>query len=178
MKKSKILLSLALSAALFAGCGANQDMISADRAKEIALSHAGLSANEATFVKAELETEDGKKVYEVEFYGKDNTEYDYLIDAANGDVISFDADAEMYTPPASSTAAPADTAIDETKAKELILEKVPGAADADIREFRADTEDGKQVFEGKIIFNNTEYDFEIDAATGEFIKWEQEPVTD
>ena len=177
MKKSKILLSLALSAALLAGCGGNQDMISADRAKEIALSHAGLAASDATFVKAELETEDGKKVYEVEFYGKDNTEYDYLIDAANGDVVSFDADAEMYTPQSSSTAAPA-AGIDEAKAKELVLAKVQGATEADIREFKTDTEDGRQVFEGKIIFNNTEYEFEIDSATGEFIKWEQEPVTD
>ena len=173
--KNIIVLITALCIIMLGGCGSDKDLITPDRAKAIALSHAAADTDSVTFVKAELETEDGKKVYEVEFYGKDNTEYDYIIDATTGDVISFDADAEMFTPPASSTSAPA-TAIDEAKAKELALAKVPGAAEADIREFKTDVEDGRRVYEGKIIYNKTEYEFEIDAETGEFRTWEQEPV--
>ena len=38
------------------------------KAKSIALKHAGVSASKATFVKAKLDYEDGRRVYEIEFY--------------------------------------------------------------------------------------------------------------
>ncbi len=173
--KNIIALLTALCIVMLGGCGSDKNLITPERAKDIAISHAAQDKDSITFVKTELETEDGRKVFEVEFYGKDNTEYDYIIDATTGDVISFDADAEMFAPPASSTSSPA-TAIDEAKARELALAKVPGAVEADIREFKTDIEDGKKVFEGKIIYNKTEYEFEIDAETGEFRTWEQESV--
>ena len=59
--------------------------ISADRAKQIALSHAGVSG--ASFTKVELDTDDGVRVYEVEFK-VGNVEYDYDIDASRGAIIS------------------------------------------------------------------------------------------
>ena len=59
--------------------------ISADRAKQIALSHAGVSG--ASFTKVELDTDDGVRVYEIEFK-VGNVEYDYDIDAASGAIIS------------------------------------------------------------------------------------------
>ena len=45
--------------------------ITEDDAKEIALSHAGLSSDEATFVKTKFERDDGRLKYEVEFYSSD-----------------------------------------------------------------------------------------------------------
>ena len=175
--KNIIVLITALCIIMLGGCGSDKDLITPERAKAIAMSHAAVDTDSVTFVKAELEIEDDKRVYEVEFYGKDNTEYDYIIDATTGDVISFDADAEMFTPPASSTSAPA-TAIDEAKAKELALKKVPGASEADIHEFKTDIDDGRKVYEGKIIYNKTEYEFEIDSETGKFYTWEQESILD
>jgi len=59
--------------------------ISADRAKQIALSHAGVSG--ASFTKVELDTDDGVRVYEVEFK-VGNVEYDYDIDATSGAILS------------------------------------------------------------------------------------------
>ena len=59
--------------------------ISADRAKQIALSHAGVSG--ASFTKVELDTDDGVRVYEIEFK-VGNVEYDYDIDAASGAILS------------------------------------------------------------------------------------------
>ena len=59
--------------------------ISADRAKQIALSHAGVSG--ASFTKVELDTDDGVRVYEIEFK-VGNVEYDYDIDASSGAIIS------------------------------------------------------------------------------------------
>ena len=59
--------------------------ISADRAKQIALSHAGVSG--ASFTKVELDTDDGIRVYEIEFK-VGNVEYDYDIDASSGAILS------------------------------------------------------------------------------------------
>lgn len=62
-----------------------------ERAKEIALSHAGLSAGEVYLSKAKFEDDDGVKVYEIEFY-KDRMEYEYTIHAATGRILEFDAE--------------------------------------------------------------------------------------
>ncbi len=59
--------------------------ISVDRAKQIALSHAGVSG--ASFTKVELDTDDGVRVYEIEFK-VGNVEYDYDIDATSGAILS------------------------------------------------------------------------------------------
>ena len=60
-------------------------VISVDRAKQIALSHAGVSG--ASFKKVKLDTDDGVRVYEIEFK-VGNVEYDYDIDASSGAIIS------------------------------------------------------------------------------------------
>lgn len=60
-------------------------VISLDKAKQIALSHAGVSG--ASFKKVKLDTDDGVRVYEIEFK-VGNVEYDYDIDASSGAIIS------------------------------------------------------------------------------------------
>lgn len=67
-----------------------------------------------------------------------------------------------------------NTKISEEKAKEIALAKVPGATVQDIRQFKKDRDDGRYVYEGEILYNKTEYDFEIDAESGEIISWDQE----
>lgn len=64
-------------------------IISAAKAKEIALNHAGVDASKASFIKAEYDYDDGVKKYEVEFR-VGNMEYEYEIDAVSGKIISFD----------------------------------------------------------------------------------------
>ena len=59
--------------------------ISVERAKQIALSDAGVSG--ASFTTVELDTDDGVRVYEIEFK-VGNVEYDYDIDASSGAIIS------------------------------------------------------------------------------------------
>ncbi len=175
MKKAA--LSLALAVLIFAGCGSGTK-ISAEEAKEIALNQAGLTENEVTFVRTEKDRDDGRVVYEVEFYSKDNKEYDYEIDAETGDIISFDEDAENYLPSSANVSQNTSQRdeITEAEAKEIALARVPGATDADIREFKRDFDDGREEYEGEIIYNNIEYQFEINAKNGEIIKWESESV--
>lgn len=69
----------------------NTSNISVEKAKEIALSHAGLASNQVTFKKAQLDYDDGIQQYEIEFY-YNHMEYSYEINASNGAIISYEQD--------------------------------------------------------------------------------------
>lgn len=62
--------------------------ISTEQAKVIALEHARVKPQEATFEKIKLEKSIGFDKYEVEFYTRD-TEYDYEINSLTGKIIEF-----------------------------------------------------------------------------------------
>lgn len=184
----KIVLAVVLVCTLFAGCTAGANDIGEKKAKEIALTHAGLNSEKVNFVKAEAERENGKKVYEVEFYTNDYVEYDYEIDAQSGEILTYDSDAENYIPPSKDASANQnapqnpDSAqqqlLSEEQIKKIALEKAGDAKESDIREFEKDIDDGKTVYEGKIVMGNTEYEFEIDASNGNVIKWEKDSLYD
>ena len=104
-------------------------------------------------------------------------EYDYEIDALTGEVLAFDYDAEDYdaaqaaqTPPAASGAA-----ITAEEAKQIALEHA-GVNEADIRalELETDRDDGRTVYEFSWKVGWTEYDYDIDAATGEILSFSQD----
>ena len=154
-----------------------------EEAKTIALSHAGLTADAVTFVKAKQDYDDGRLVYEIEFVttsGNGYLEYDYEIEAATGSILSYDYDAESYTPqPTTTTPSTATGAlIDEATAKLTAVNQVPGASTSDIYEWKLDYDDGRWEYEGKIIYNQMEFEFTIDAATGAVIEWDVESIYD
>lgn len=64
----------------------NAETIGKEKAKEIALRHAGISASAAKKLKCELDREKGKLVYEVEFK-TDGYEFEYTIDAGTGKIL-------------------------------------------------------------------------------------------
>lgn len=157
--------------------------ITVEEAKTIALNHAGLTADAVTFVKAKQDYDDGRLVYEIEFVttsGNGYLEYDYEIDAATGNILSYDYDAESYTPqPMTTTPSTATGAlIDEATAKLTAVNQVPGASTSDIYEWKLDYDDGRWEYEGKIIYNQMEFEFTIDAATGAVIEWDVESIYD
>ena len=65
-------------------------------------------------------------------------------------------------------------AISSDEAVQSALARVPGVTVANVTEFNRDYENGRLEYEGEIHYNGYEYDFEIDADTGTFIKWEVE----
>lgn len=145
-------------------------MITEQEAKTRVLAHAGLTQEEVTFRNCRLEYEDGRKVYEAEFFTSDGSEYDYEIDASDGNVVKYDFDAKAAVPPAAG----GDGSISEQEAMELALAQVPGASKHDIVEFETDDDDGRTEYEGKIRYDGMEYEFEIDAYSGAFRSWEAE----
>ncbi len=149
-------------------------LIGEDKAKSIALSHAGKKEADVKFVRTELDRDDGRTVYEVEFYDSNNMEYDYDIDAYSGDVVSFDYDAEDYKKPESDSGNKSEGTISEAKAKEIALAQVPGAKESDIRKFEVDRDDGRIEYEGEIVYDGMEYEFEIDGYSGAIRDWDVE----
>lgn len=71
---------------------AQETMITEDNATTIALSHAGITSEEITFIQCELDSDDGKQYYNVEFYTKDQKDYDYEIDPYTGEIIEWDVE--------------------------------------------------------------------------------------
>ena len=158
------------------GTGTASAALTADQAKDKALAHAGLKANQVNFVKSKLDWDDGRQVYDVEFYTSDYKEYDYEIDASTGEVVSYDFDAEGYAPPATGNGQSGTITADQ--AKEKALSQVPGATVSDIREFETDYDDGRLQYEGKIYYNGMEYEFEIDGYSGAIRSWDAESMFD
>ena len=63
--------------------------ISLEKAKEIALSHAGVASANAFEMEGKLDWDDGMSIYEIEFKAG-GYEYSYEVDAATGSIVEFD----------------------------------------------------------------------------------------
>lgn len=66
-----------------------KNLVGIDKAKQTALDHAGYKSSQVTELKAELDRDGGRTIYEVEFKAA-GYEYEYEIDASNGSVITFE----------------------------------------------------------------------------------------
>ena len=132
--------------------------------REIALQHAGVSASNAVFVKAEREYDDGRLTYDVDFYAG-NKEYDYEILAADGTILSYDADIEGYRIPSSSSS----SNIGAEKAKQIALQHA-GLSASDVNF----DDDGRAEYEIEFHHNFREYEYTIDAASGTILEAERD----
>lgn len=147
----------------------SSDLIGEDKAIEAALAHAGLSKDQVTDLKSKLEPDDGLQKYKVKFY-QGNTEYEYKIDAATGDLLSYEIDTSDNGD--KSAKQPSDL-IGEDKAIELALTHA-GLSQDQVTKLKAklDEDDGRQEYEVEFHQGNVEYDYEIDAATGAILSYE------
>ena len=145
--------------------------ISADKAKKIALGDAKLAEKDVTFVKVELELEDNRLVYDVEFYSG-NVEYDYDIDAVSGAIVSADRDIENYVIPAQPSAeAPTKAQASEIsveKAKQIALSHA-GVGSARFTKAKIDYENGVKVYEIEFKVGNMEYEYDINVVNGAIV---------
>ena len=171
------------------------------KAQEIALAHAGVKAADATITKSKLDYDDGRQVYEIEWYAN-GAKYDYEIAVATGEIVNSGYEAKTVVG-TGNNAAPADSTqpdttasgatttpvqttpstnastgtVDEAKAQEIALAHAGvKAADATVTKSKLDYDDGRQVYEIEFVVSSgtgyTEYDYEIDAATGKIISYD------
>lgn len=147
---------------------------SPDEAKAAALKDAGLSESDVTFKKTELDHSHGTQVYDIEFYTSD-TEYDYEIDASNGTVVNksieqfqIQADSSINTANGSG-----DNYIGVDHAKEIALNHA-NLNESDVRFAKAELENDDCGVEYEIEFysGQTEYDYTIDAVSGNIIEYD------
>lgn len=202
--KKRLIVTTTLTLALLglaAGCGGSD--IGEAKAKEIALQDAGVSESDISRFQSSKDRDDGKTLYEIQF-ASDNTEYEYEINAKDGEILNYSTEnlnnngnsnaaangtdagqtqnntqsnAQNNTQNSgqnnSGTTQNVNVQISEADAKAAALERVPGATEQDLR-MELDRDDGKYIYEGDIIYQQKEYEFEIDANTGNFLKWSEE----
>ena len=153
------------------GTASTKAYITAEEAKNAALTHAGVSEGDVAQLEIEFDSEDGLMVYEVEFYAG-GREYDYDINARTGEVVRFSqeggwsggssGDPSAYIGEAAATAA----ALDHAGIKE---------ADAAYLRCWVEHDDGRaECYEVEFLAGSTEYQYEIDLYTGAVLKSERE----
>lgn len=70
---------------------ANAEKINEEEAENIALKHAGFTADQVDRLRTTYEVDDRVPEYEVQYF-YDNMEYEYTIHAETGEIISYDWD--------------------------------------------------------------------------------------
>lgn len=139
------------------------------KAQEIALAHAGVKAADATITKSKLDYDDGRQVYEIEWYAN-GAKYDYEIAVATGEIVNSGYEAKTVVGTGNNAT------VSEATAKQTALARVSGATEKDIYEWKLDYDDGRPEYEGKIIYGGTEYEFTIDATSGTVTEWDAEAL--
>lgn len=140
--------------------------LSEEQAKQAALSKAGVAAGDAVFTKIKQDWDDGRMLYEMEFYTA-STVYDCEVDASTGAVIKLEQETRQ-----GSGAAPA---ISASQAQQTALSHA-GLSASQVTELQSelDEENGRAYYEVEFKQGSTEYQYEIDASTGAVLKSEVE----
>lgn len=106
------------------------------KAQEIALAHAGVNAADATITKSKLDYDDGRQVYELEWYAN-GAKYDYEVAVATGEIVNSGYEAKTVVGTGNSAT------VSEATAKQTALARVSGATAANIYKFKLDFDDGR-----------------------------------
>ena len=166
--------------------------IGKDKAKSIALGHAGTTESKTSYLRVEKEYDDGRLEYKVEFR-VGNKEYDYEISGSSGKILDYDVDVEDDAKKSSSTnskkaeskkteskpaeSKPAESKKSESvadigkdKAKSIALGNA-GLSESQVSRLRVerDLDDGRVEYSVEFTANGKEYDYEINGADGKIL---------
>ena len=143
--------------------------MSEDEARSIALQRVGKTQDEVTFTRVRVDRENGVTVYDVYFYDNEK-EYELSIDVDTKEVISYKED--YLTGNGNNTTS--TNYIGADKAREIVLNHA-GLTSNDVRfnKVELDVDYGIATYELEFYYNYYEYDYEVDAVTGEILKYER-----
>ena len=168
--------------------------ISEKESQNIAIEDAGLNQNDVSFTKTNLDRDDGRSQYDIEFIASaDNTKYDYEIDAESGAILSVDRETGRNGNTTSNSSQQNNTTqqqqntttgpqaageITADEAKSIALQHA-GLAEADVlyANVEYDRDNGHNEWSVDFATQDTEYDYEINAADGSILKSEKEAHT-
>jgi uncharacterized membrane protein YkoI len=173
MSKSKHFLFVAL---LFIVVLSAQTAAVADvgetEAKSIAFQHAGLSEKEISALSVKQYEKHGVKLYDIVFSGG-GVKYNYEIDAITGEIMEYKRRNTGKTIQKPDDGAQGYIGFEKAKSIALAHANVP---ESEIRKYEAERDryKGRAVYEIEFDHAWTEYEYEIDAETGEIVRWKSE----
>ena len=150
--------------------------IGKDKALEIAMAASGFSADEV-YTETDSDLDENPAHYDVEIK-HNGTEYEYKIDAYTGEILGTKEEADDDThraetkeqnPPIEAkliTESGSEISLDEAKKIALSYAGVK-SEEAVFTKAKLDYDDGRAEYELEFIVGNTEYEYDIDASTGE-----------
>lgn len=156
------------------------EYIGMDRAKEIALNHAGKNSSQVHFDDLEFDVDDGVPHYEIEFDVGPN-EYDYDIHAVTGKIIEYDH--ELKASQNKENAKEVSTEKQPSVSKEISREKAIDIAlnhaglsrsQVQLDDVELEYEDGRKEWEVDFDHGNWEYEYEIDGNSGNILDYEKD----
>ena len=165
------------------GQASDKAYIGSNRAKEIALEHAGFTAADVVGIQVEMDYEHGVMVYEVDFYA-DAYEYDYDINAETGEVVKNDRELEddwVWNWGWNEKLVDEELRTEERRrneeyltldeVKSIVFEHAGVAADT-VFDFEGefDYDNGRAEYEVDFESGEFDYDYDVDAVTGEIIR--------
>ena len=187
----RVLFSVVITLSLFlsAGCSGSDNSalapaestapeaavssIDEEQAKAIALKDAGITETDVTFMQVKTDIENGVSVFDVEFIAGD-TEYDYEIDAATGEIRSKDRDIEASL---AEPALPTGDEFSKEDALDIALEHAGlKESDVTVTELYRVTDDGIDMYKVEFQSGGMEYDYEIRVSDGKILESESEPI--
>ena len=161
-----------------AEAGAPAMPIGRDAAAYAAEQYAGTTASDSVTAEVDSELDESPAHYEVELHTAWG-EFEYLVDAYTGKVLSGQKDLLATAPAGDEAAKPTAPSggadIGHAKAKSIALNHA-GVSENEAydMEIELDDEDGALVYEVEFKSGNMEYSYEINAATGAILKHEAE----
>ena len=145
--------------------GASTGDIGLEAAKSAALSHAGVSADQAAFTSTKRDYDDGRLEYEIEFWAGD-TEYDYEVDGSSGAILKSEA---------KTHAAASSGDIGAEGARDAAL-SYAGLSLSDITGLKVerDYDDGRLEYEVEFRSGGREYEVKIDGSSGAILEYDMD----
>lgn len=162
----------------------NSGYIGETAAIAAALNHAGVAEQDAVYIHCYDEYDDGRpQNYCVEFMAG-NTRYEYEIDFYTGAVLEcsqenyghHDHDNQHHSSPeASSPQSGSASYIGEASALEIALNHA-GIEESNLtkQKIKLDEDDGRMIYEVELEMGRIEYEYDIDAVSGEILKAEMD----
>lgn len=168
--------------------------LDADSAQQMALLDAGAEQDEAERLRVKAEREDREDVFEVEFYCQD-AEYEYTIRREDGMILEWQIEGRNVGDlTAEASLARAETADEEKEkpdddtagiatadgteliglesAKKIVTDDCGGAEDITFTKLHFEYEGRFYEYEFEVYAGNREYEYTIDAQTGEILQAE------
>ncbi len=142
----------------------NNTAISEEEAKKIATDYLNINVEDVSFTKNKLDYDDGNLIYELEFYYNGN-EYEFDIDAYNKEIINVSIDNNNYDTNTSNNYIGLEKAKEEVKnhyKKDNIF----------FIKAEFDFDNKTPIYELEFYDNNKKYEYEVNAISGNIIKYE------